>query len=54
MPDDLDLKMGRKKLKLTEVRKTIKESGRVFFCFFFCFFSFWKRDVRITFEFESV
>ena len=50
MPDDLDLKMGRKKLKLTEVRKTIKESGRVFFFFF----PFWKRDVRITFEFESV
>ena len=49
MPDDFDLKMGRKKLKLTEVRKTTKESGRVLF-----FFSFWKRDVRITFEFESV
>ena len=35
MPDDFDLKMGRKKLKLTEVRKTTKESGRVFFVWFF-------------------
>ena len=52
MPDDFDLKMGRKKLKLTEVRKTTKESGRVFFVWFF--FSIWKREVRITFEFESV
>lgn len=31
VPNDFDLKMGRNKLKLTEVRKTIKESGRVFF-----------------------